>query len=692
VDAPHTFLTSLSVVLCVAAVTTVIFQALRQPVVLGYLLAGVIVGPHVPVPLASDVATTQELAELGVILLMFSLGLEFSLRRLVQMGATLFAVALIEVAVVASLGYGAARALGWSAQDSLYTAAMVAISSSTIVAKVFREQGVKGRLRDLVFGVLIVEDLVAILALATFTALSSGRGVSAELLGRTAARLVGFLVALLTVGMLVVPRFIRHVVSLKRPETTLVAAVGVCFATALMARQLGYSVALGAFLAGALVAESGEGPAIETLVQPLRDIFAAIFFVAVGMQIDPAVIARNAGAVALLTVVVVVGKAAGVSLGAFLGGNDVRRSLKAGLSLGQIGEFSFILVGLGVSLGAVSPRLQPVAVAVSAVTTLATPWLVRGAEPFARYVDRKLPAPLQTFAALYGRWIEQIRASSTASHGVSEWRRYARILALDVAGLTLVAVGTSKLYPRVARALVDHTRMPEDYASAAAVALGSVIAVPFFVGGIRAARWLGSALAAAAVPVGKGGVDLGRAPRSMLAVTLQLIAVAAVCAPLLAVVGARVPFWWAAVGAGALIVSLGVVFWTRATDLQGHVRAVVQIVVSALAEQSRSGEANHDALKGLDGVFAGLGAPASVRLEATSHAAGRTLASLDLRGRTGATVLVVQRGEDKGHFPNAHEPLEAGDVLVVAGTSDAIESARRLVTTGETEATDVVEA
>lgn len=688
-DAPHTFLTSLSVVLCVAAVTTVIFQALRQPVVLGYLLAGLIVGPHVPVPLASDVATTQELAELGVILLMFSLGLEFSLRRLVQMGATLFAVALIEVAVVASLGYGAARALGWSAQESLYTAAMVAISSSTIVAKVFREQGVKGRLRDLVFGVLIVEDLVAILALATFTALSSGRGVSAELLGHTAARLVGFLVALVTVGMLVVPRFIRYVVALKRPETTLVAAVGVCFATALVARQLGYSVALGAFLAGALVAESGEGPAIEALVQPLRDIFAAIFFVAVGMQIDPALIARNAGAVALLTAVVVVGKAAGVSLGAFLGGNDVRRSLKAGLSLGQIGEFSFILVGLGVSLGAVSPRLQPVAVAVSAVTTLATPWLVRGAEPFARYVDRKLPAPLQTFAALYGRWIEQIRASSAGGREVSEWRRYARILALDVAGLTLVAVGTSRLYPRAARALVDHARMPEDYASAAAVALGSVLAVPFFVGGIRAARWLGSALAAAAVPVGKGGgVDLGRAPRSMLAVTLQLIAVAAVCAPLLAVVGARVPFWSAAVGAGALIVSLGVVFWTRATDLQGHVRAVVQIVVSALAEQSRSGEASHDALKGLDGVFAGLGAPASVRLESSSHASGRTLASLDLRGRTGATVLVVQRGEDKGHFPNAHEPLEAGDVLVIAGASDAVESARRLVTTGETDAVE----
>ncbi|MFO0606517.1 MAG: cation:proton antiporter [Polyangiales bacterium] len=674
--APHAFLTSLSVILCVAGVTTVVLQRLRQPAVLGYLLAGLLVGPHVPVPLATDARITAEVGELGVVLLMFSIGLEFSLRKLLRVGGTSALIAVLEVSAVGALGFGLARALGWTPAEARFAGAMAAISSSTIVAKVFREQRVEAALGDLVLGVLIVEDLIAILLLAVFTALSSGAEVSAALVGGTAARLLGFLAALLVAGMLVVPRLVRFVVALDRPETTLVASVGLCFAFALLARSLGYPVALGAFLAGSLVAESGQAHVVEHLVQPVRDLFAAVFFVAVGMQIDPAQVARHAGAVAAFTLVVVLGKAAGVGLGAFLGGHGVRRSLQAGMSLGQIGEFSFILVGTGASLGAVGPQLQPVAVAVSAVTTLLTPWLVRAAEPVARVVDRKLPKPLQTFAALYARWIEQLRTSSSA-RALAAWRVHARALALDVGGLVAVLVGAARLHDDAALRLQRSLALSEEGSRAVVAAGATLVAAPFLVGAIRVALRLGASLAEAVMPkAGASAIDLARAPRRALGAVLRFVLVALACAPVVVALGVVAP---ASVTAGIVsvaVVALLAALWARAADLQGHVTAVAQAVVDALAAQSH-GDAKHPVAEA--GVLAGLGEPVRVRLGAGDRAAGRSLAALDLRGRTGATVLAMRRGEGAWQVPGAHDALAAGDELLLAGATTAVEAARRVL-------------
>ena len=282
------FLHSLALVLCVAALTSVIFQRLHQPVVLGYLLAGMLVSPHTPVPLFADEATTHTLSEFGVILLMFSLGLEFSLGRLLRAGASAVLVGVVQCSLMMWLGYVTAQLFGWTTLESVYAGAIIAISSTTIIVKAFEEQGVRGRLTDIVFGVLIIEDLIAILLIAVLTALSTGAGLSAASLAITAARLAAFLVAMLVGGMLIVPRVMRMVVGLRRPETTVVASVGLSFAFALIAAAAGYSVALGAFLAGALVGESGVEREVEHRVQPVRDVFAAVFFVSVGMLIDPA--------------------------------------------------------------------------------------------------------------------------------------------------------------------------------------------------------------------------------------------------------------------------------------------------------------------------------------------------------------------------------------------------------------------
>lgn len=317
----HTFLGSLALVLCLAAATTVVFQRLRQPVVFGYLLAGMILGPYVPVPIAADPTTVRTFSELGVIMLMFSLGLEFSLRRVIQIAATSGLTALAETSMMLGLGYTLGQLFGWSARESIFVGAIVAISSTTIIAKAFAEQDIRGRVKDVVFGILIVEDLIAIFLVAVLSTLATGTEPSFGGLAATGLRLAMFLVGLIGIGLLVVPRLVRRVIDLDRPETTVVACIGICFAAALLALTFGYSVALGAFIAGSLVAESGQTALIERLIEPVRDMFVAIFFVSVGMLIDPRVVLDHWGAVAALAVLVVLGKLLAVSVGAFLTGN-----------------------------------------------------------------------------------------------------------------------------------------------------------------------------------------------------------------------------------------------------------------------------------------------------------------------------------------------------------------------------------
>ncbi len=681
-DAPD-FLRALTIVLCVAAVTTVVFHRLRQPVVLGYIIAGLIVGPHVPIPLVADSATVQTLSELGVILLMFSLGLEFSFRKLVQVGPRAALTAVLQSSIMVWLGFLTGRQFGWTSLESLFVGAIIAISSTTIIAKVFDEQGITGNLRQLVVGVLIVEDLIAILLMALLTGLASGSGLSAGPLAMTVVRLAAFLVSLVVVGLLVVPRAMRAVTRLKRPETTLVASIGICFAVALLAQEFGYSVALGAFIAGSLVAESGEEKQVQSLIEPVRDMFAAVFFVSVGLLIDPRQIAQHWPAVGVLTAVVVIGKVFGVSLGAFLTGNSMRTSVQAGMSLAQIGEFSFIIAALGLSLRATGEFLFPVAVAVSAVTTLVTPWLIRASPPVAKWVDRKLPKRLQTFAALYGSWVEDLRAAPRAPTTAAGIRRLLRLLVLDAGIIALIIVAASTTMERIVVWAQDILGISELVARLLVIGAALALSARFCIGVFRVSQRLGLTLARLALPAEKKKrVDFAAAPRRMLMVTFQLFGVLLVGVPLLALTQ---PFLPDAVGAtvlGLLVAVLGVTFWRSAANLQGHVRAGAQVILETLAAQSHdpTKHVEGDALARVHQVLPGLGALAAVQLDAASPATGRTLAELNLRGLTGATVLAITRNEGGVIIPTATERLHAGDVLALAGSHEAIEAARKLLT------------
>ena len=670
------FLTALVVVLGVAGLTSVLFQKLRQPVVLGYLIAGLIIGPHVAIPLVADPAIVHTLSELGVILVMFGIGLELDLGRLVRAMPRAGTTALLETSAMLWLGYVVGLLFGWSQLESIFTGAVIAISSTTIIAKAFDEQQIQGRLRELVVAILIVEDLVAVLLIAILAGVASGSDLGASELALAIGKLVGFLALVVAIGIVIVPRIVGAIVRLGRTETTVIGTVAICFSGALLAHEAGYSVALGAFIAGVLVGKSGETRQIEPLIRPLRDIFAAIFFVAVGMLIDPAMIAEHWVAIVVLSLVVVVGKFVFVTVGAFLTGHGTRTSIAAGTSLAQIGELSFVIAAVGTTLGAVGAQLYPIAVAVSALTTLTTPWLIRAAKPFGRFVDRKLPKPLQTVVGFYESWIERMRAARRESR--SQLRRLIRILVLDVCVVAAIVIGFAVGSRDAIDFLVDAGLDPGAARIVVVVGAGAV-ALPFCVGVLVTTRRFARRLAASVVPpVEPGHVDLGRPSRMMLEAVVLLAGVLMAGLPLVALTQ---PFLSGYTGAIVLLVAvsaLGFFVWRKARNLHGHVRAVSHVVVEALAARA-GGKTPEPPVD----VLSGLGTLDRISITRASFGANRSLAELALRATTGATVLAILRDGHGIATPDAHEPLRAGDVVALAGTPDAIAAATALLARGQ---------
>jgi monovalent cation:H+ antiporter-2, CPA2 family len=698
VEGSHDFLVTFALVLGTAAITTVVFERLKLPVILGYLLAGLLVGPHVTfVPVEADRATTQTLSELGVILLLFAIGLEFSIRRLLRVGGAVGITAVFDISLMAWLGYGAATMLGWSPREALFAGAMVAISSTTIIAKTFEDRKVPRKLRDLVFGVLIVEDLAAVLFMAGLATLASS-DAAATPLWSTMLRLVVLLVVWVIGGLLVVPRLMRFVIGLGRDETTLVASLGLCVGFALFAQTLGYSVALGAFIAGSLISESGKARAVEHLVQPVRDVFAAVFFVSVGMLIDPGVIAEQWVAVVVLTVLVIVGKTVAVSIGAFLAGQGTRGAVRAGLSMAQIGEFSFIIAGLGLATDSVRDFLYAVAVAVSAVTTLSTPFLVGWSEGIAAWVDRKLPKPLQTYATLYATWVEDLGKVHRDRTAGDRIRTMIRWLLVDLVLLTAITIGMVVAGPE-ARAWFVGLGLPPTLATLGMYGTVVLLGLPFALGIVRVAQALAEHLAYVALPKA-GRLDYAAAPRRTLVASLRLVIVFVLGLPFLAVTQPFLEDFRAALLLGALLMILAVAGWRSATNLEGHVKAGAEVLLSALRHSlppeqqtmemptSLLTTANMpvaDRLVTATHLLPGMGTPEPFAIEAAHHAAGRTIGELGIRGQTGATILAITRGDDGIPAPSKLERLEAGDLILLVGSRTALSQAKQLLRTGRSE-------
>ena len=430
-------------VMIVAGATTILFQRLRQPVLLGYILAGVLIGPHTPGMLVADPRAIDDISNLGVVLLMFTLGLEFSVRKLREVGIGVLAVALGEVGLMLWIGYGIGGLFGWSGTDALFLGAIISLSSTMVATRTLSEGGQRYRpFAQLVVGLLVAEDMLAIVMLTLLTAVAIGGSVQAD----TALALVGhlglFIVVGMILGLLLLPRLVDYVAGFGRDETLLVSVLGICFGASLFAAWMGFSVALGAFLAGAVVAESRSVARVLHLVEPLRDMFAALFFVAIGLKIDPSMLLQYALPALLVAVVVIVGKTLACSLGVFVTGHDPRTALRTGLGMAQIGEFSFVIATLGLSLGVISDFIYPITVAVSVLCMAASPYLNRSADAMTDGLRRLTPRPMRLLAISYSGWLENLKPVSENAAIAAIFRRLLWHIAINVLlVVTLFVIG-----------------------------------------------------------------------------------------------------------------------------------------------------------------------------------------------------------------------------------------------------------
>jgi CPA2 family monovalent cation:H+ antiporter-2 len=676
----HDFLGDLALVLCVAAITTVVFQALRQPVVVGYLVAGMIVGPHLPIPIFVSHDRIEQLSELGVILLMFAIGLEFRLRSLIRLLPTAGFITVVQVGLLIWLGYVVGQAFGWSVIESLFAGAMIAISSTTIIAKAFAEEQVDKRLRELVFGVALFEDLVAVILLAILTAIATGAGLSARTVEITVGKLALFLVATIAAGFLIVPRAIRLIARFKRKETLVVASVGICFAFAMIDEMAGYSVALGAFLAGVLVAESGHAHEIEELVAPLRDIFGAVFFVSAGMMLDPRVLLTLWPALLALIAVVLIGKLIGVTTGAILSGSDTRTAVRAGLSMAQIGEFSFIIASVGLARGATHDYLYSLAIGVAAITTFLTPFMIRASDRVGRFVEAHQPRPLLLTQSLYAAWMERARTRP--------WRRQAGVGAALIFVSSAIVVGIAAIYEFTwARLdLLVGTDIGLNKLPAAIVVRALAVAMSILPGiGIwRGARRISQAVAPEFATISNSADGV-----SATYVLSEVLEFAIIFATVLFLLAAIAPFVQPSETLAMLLAAVAIIatmIWRSARAIQHHLEEVSRMMTAMHLPKMPDG---------LQGVMPGVtveekpdavAPPASARVQsrspltpvqlpANATVIGKRLADLNLP--PGAAVVALSR-DGVVIIPEESEVLRADDTLALVGGRDALEAARAL--------------
>lgn len=663
-----TFLQDLAVVMILAALVTVIFHRFRQPVVLGYIIAGVIIGPHTPpFPLIKDQEAIQTLSELGVILLMFSLGLEFSLRKLRQVGGAAFVAALLEILLMVWIGYEIGRLFSWSSMDSIFLGAMLSISSTTIIVKALAELGkARERFAQLVFGILIIEDILAIVMIALLSGIAMTGGLSLDEVGATVGKLLIFLCAALVGGLLAVPPFLAYVARFKSNEMLVITVLGFCFGFALLAAKLGYSVALGAFIIGAVIAEAREIGRIESLTEPIRDMFSAIFFVTIGLLIDPRMLLAHWLPILVLTLVVIAGKIAACSFGAFVGGNDRRTSLRVGMSLAQIGEFSFIIAALGLSLKVTSDFLYPIAVAVSALTALATPYLIQSTDRWVNGFDRWAPRPLTTYLDLYTGWIGQLGGQGDTQlpgHLARSWIAQMVLNAALIGAIFLGAASLGRQPPSWIVSLAQGEARLKALLWLAAV----LLSLPLFIATFRKLEALGLLIAETKVSPAAAGENTA-AIRTIIAQVIPLAGIAALVLYGLLLTAALLP------PLKVLIMMLGIVGVTgwllRRSCIKVYSKAQLALR-ETLARREHETATMPRALP----AFLREADLETITVDALSAAAGKLIRELQLRTRTGASIVGIQRRELQIINPGPDEEIQAGDQLLLLGSREQLEAA-----------------
>ncbi|MDO4531739.1 MAG: cation:proton antiporter [Bacillota bacterium] len=438
---PPNMITDLAVMLLTAGFVTILFKKINQPLILGYILAGFLISPYFPLFFnVEDMTSIHLWSEIGVIILMFYIGLEFNLLKLAQMGGTAVTSALVKILGVILTGFFVGQLLGFSTFNCIFLGCMLSISSTAVIQKSFEEMGIKNeKYAQLVMGTLIIEDILAIFMLVILSTISVSQNVSGPELVINLSMMLCYLVVWLILGIYTLPVFLNKVIDLMTDEMLLILSLGVCFGMVLIANFLGFSSELGAFLAGSLLAGTMHAERIEHITKGVKDMFVSIFFLSVGMMVDPAAIASYAPMIILITIVAVISKLIFATMGMVLSGQTMHTAIKSGFSLAPIGEFSFIIASLGVSLGVMDAHLYPIIVSAAVITTFLTPFLIKNSDRSIAFVYNRLPEALVTKLNQY------TSSDQTEDAADQDWNAYIRryISRIGIYGIIMLVASIS---------------------------------------------------------------------------------------------------------------------------------------------------------------------------------------------------------------------------------------------------------
>ncbi|WP_396186251.1 cation:proton antiporter [Flavobacterium sp.] len=649
-------ISDLGLILMTAGIAVLLFKKLKQPLVLGYLIAGFLAGNHFDFfPSVREMKSVEVWAEIGVIFLLFSLGLEFSFKKLMKVGGTASITAGTQIVTMCILGYSVGQWMDWSTMDSIFLGVILSISSTTIILKSFDELGVKTqKFAGNVIGSLIVQDILAILMMVLLSTIAVSNQFSGIDLLMSVLKLVFFLVIWFLGGIFIIPTVLKNTKHLLTDEMLLIISLALCLTMVSLAANVGFSPALGAFIMGSIIAETTQAEHIEHLVKPVKDLFGAVFFVSVGMLIEPEALYEHAIPVVILSLVTIFGQSISSTLGALLSGQPLKDSIRTGMSLSQIGEFSFIIATLGVTLKATNTFLYPIVVAVSAVTVFTTPFMIKYSLPFSEYLALKLPRKLT-------KRIERYSASTQAIKTVSLWQTVINAFLIQVIALAAIILAIILLSSQYILPLVSNYYLGN--------ALGALITLSI----IAPFLWALAFRRVAVAEVEQLMEDRkSRGPLTMLFFVRILLSIFFIGLLLKLFFSSRITLI-------AVIISVIIYLLFRKKlhiqyhKIENHFLSNLHGREIAKAKRSRSDLTPWD------------GHMAVFDIATASNIAGESLKNLQLRELLGINIVSIKRGEITIHIPQRNERIFPGDEICVIGTDTQVQEFKKYLDQHETD-------
>ncbi|RTZ04004.1 cation:proton antiporter [Flavobacterium sp. GSP6] len=658
----HPLISDLGLILMTAAVAVLLFKKIRQPLVLGYLIAGFLAGPNfIFFPSVQEINSIEVWAEIGVIFLLFSLGLEFSFKKLMKVGGTAAITALFQITTMIVLGYLVGQWMGWSLMDSIFLGAILSMSSTTIILRAFDELNVKGKkFAEIVFGTLIIEDIVAILLMVLLSTIAVSKQFSGMELFESVLKLFFFLILWFVGGIFFIPTLLKKAKNLFNEETLLIISIALCLMMVILATKAGFSPALGAFIMGSIIAETIHSERIEHLIKPVKDLFGAVFFVSVGMLINPNTLVEYAVPVVVITLITIFGKSISTMFGALIAGQPLKQSVQSGMSLAQIGEFSFIIATLGMTLKVTSDFVYPIIVAVSAVTTFTTPFMIKIALPVYERLIKILPKKLINA-------IDRYSVNSQSVKTTSNWQIVLKAKLSQIVVHSVIIIAIIILSDRYIIPMTESSK----FGNAAAALVTSIIIAPFL--------WALSFRKVAVEQIEalqKAGKHRGPIMVLILIrISLGIFFIGFLLDNFLSP--------WIAFVALIAAISVYLLFPKKLNTLYNKIE--LHFFRNFNDREISQAQKKRSDLTPWDGHMAFF------EITKESNLAGKALNELEIRENMGINIAFIKRGGITINIPDGNERVFPGDEICVIGTDDQVQIFKSYLDQNEIEVPELVQ-